>query len=91
MRISLFHKIFIFLTIFTIIFKTTTANDLSEIELEKRCDKRERLMDEKDKEPLSSIKVHKNYLDALLKRLRSNAENVTIFMNVEYKSYKKSH
>lgn len=50
----------------------------SEFELDKRCDKRERLLDERENEQLSTIKVHKNYLDALLKRVRSKAEDVRI-------------
>lgn len=80
MRIHLFHKHFVLFALFTLLLEIT-ANDLSDIELEKRCNKRERLLDEKDDEPLSNIKVHKNYLDGLLKQMKLNAENVRNFMN----------
>lgn len=80
MRIRLFHKQFIFFAILALLLEIT-ANDLSDIELEKRCNKRERLLDEKDDEPLSNIKVHRNYLDGLLKQMKLNAANVRNFMN----------
>lgn len=76
MQLRFFRQYFIFLTILVISFEIL-GNDLLDVDLEKRCDKRERLLDEKENESLSPIKVHKNYLDALLKRVKSKAEDVS--------------
>lgn len=69
----LFFKYFIIISILN---KTSSANDLSDIELEKRCDKREQLLEEKENEPVSNTKMHRNFVDSLLKRVKSGAESV---------------